>query len=184
MTVTPDPLAEDATHDLRLYLLAGKLYVLPAPDAEPLAVFDAQEVLAALEAERGSSQTQVVALVAIASGHSARRFGGRPALAAAYTLLAAAEALAAARLVLPPDSGVESLAALLQNKFRLLFDAAAAGQRLAWPPFDPAALATARAAVAVPLAVAAEAGGRRLLADALAHADAALQRGIRKDAPC
>jgi hypothetical protein len=177
-------IAEDCTNDLLLIACDGRLYVQATPDGEPLAVFDAADVLTVLGAEQAGVQTRIVALAAIHDGHTVRCFGGRPAIAAAYTLRAAAEALAAARLLLPPDSGVATLAILLQNKLRVLFQTATTRRSRLVLPHDPDRLAQARAAVAISLAVAAEAEGRRLLSEALRQAGDALQRRPGKDAPC
>jgi hypothetical protein len=193
-------LSADLLHDLLLIAYRGQLYVQPTPDAEPLAVFDAQEVQRTLAAEGENRQTLAAALVAIRLGYAVRRFGGSRPLATAYTprfrwgqgLLAAAEAMAAARLLLPPLGGPAGLAAALEAALRATFAQMEAGQTVALQPTDPAQLAQslpprkrgARAAIALALAVAGEAVDQDVMADAARLADRVLQASRREETPC
>jgi len=176
--------AADLLHDLLLIAHQDKLYVQPTPDAEPVAVFDAQEVQHTLATDGENRQTLAAALVAIRLGHAARRFGGAQALATAYTLLAAAEAMAATRLLLPPMGGPAGLAAALEVALRVTFAQLEAGQAVVLQPTDPAQLAQARAAVALALAVAGEAVSQDVMADAVHLADRKLQASLGKEKPC
>ncbi len=188
--------SEDCINDLLLIAYEGRLYVQPTPDAEPVAVFDAQEVQRVLATEGENRQTLAAALVAIRLGHAARlpapacagrqagRFGGSRPLATAYTLLAAAEAMAAAQLLLPPLSSQVILAAALEVALRATFAQLEAGHVGSLQPADPAQLAQARAAVALALAVAGEAINQDVMADAARLADRRLQASRGEETPC
>jgi len=185
-------LSADPLRDLLLIAYQGQLYVQPTPDAEPVAVFDAQEVQRTLAAEGENRQTLAAALVAIRLGHAVRRFGGARPLATAYTLLAAAEAMAAARLLLPPLGGPAGLpaprqaglAAALEAALRATFAQMEAGQTVALQLVDETQLALARAAIALALAVAGEAVDQDVMADAARLADRKLQASRGEEMPC
>lgn len=168
--------AEDQINELTMLSYAGNLYVQPAPDAEPVAVFNTQDVLEAIGAEQANGLAKIAANVA-ARGYTVRRFGGHREFVAAQAIKAAEEALELAGLVLPPGETASRVKGM-RFTFKALFDLLANGSQLDLPDFDPAALCKERADVLVTLAAPAEADGQDLIADAVAKSAADVGRGV------
>jgi len=173
--------AEDlGPNDLLLLSYDNKLYVMPAPDAEPVAIFDAQQVIEALGAAACNNQTKIATLKGI-QGYTVQRFGGPERYRAAQAIKIAEEALELALRVLIRDTSLERATRSVQLRLQVMFDRLTNGEEVLLKLDDLGSdqLAGERADVLMALCCAAEVDGQDLMVDGVKRANRDVGRGMR-----